>query len=540
MAPSVPTTAKYRQQSVRFLQNHYRGIACLTISSLFSSNDYHFTSTFEVLSHVRDEDDATIQRLQASQPGLKIFIKTERKAKRVRVTDRALLDKIESIPELNLKRAPAAVALAAEGDDGDDDDVSIINLVDDSSVESVDNDGAGLKQIECGCCFGEYPPESMDECSALGGHQCCRDCLRRFVSEQLDGQNRTDFNCIVNADCRGSYSMFQLSKILSPRTNQRLNDVAFRAGVEASGMVAWTCNRCNHVGFLEEPLPPTVYCSSDQCRLAEYCRLCKYPWHQGQTCQESEAERERLKDPVLRAQEAMTAATVRKCPRCATPFEKRDGCNKMTCSKCRCISCYLCKQSIEGYAHFCSKHGCKCGQCHLWADPKESDERARREAGRKVLADTNMSDADIKRILASTSPPQMPPAVATPPVAAAAAAAGVALDQPPPAIVARAEPQQADAVADEAAAAANAMNWERFLVDIQGRRLEFQALMAEEQRRLADERRRRAQEIRHQAEEIRRREEQQQMDANEDPMAQLNLWLARFRFGERGDRLDGP
>ena len=516
-APPVPTTAKYRQQSVRFLQNHFCGIACITISSTFCQNEYQFTSTFEVLSHVRDKDAATIQRLEAYQPNLKIFIKTERKAKRVQVTDRALLDEIESIPELNRKKGPAAAAAAAEGDD-DDDDVSIINLVDDSSVELVDGNDAGLKQIECGCCFGEYSPESMDECSALVGHQCCRGCLRRFVTEQLDGQNRTDFNCIVNANCGGSYSMFQLSKILSPKTNQRLNDRMIRAEIEASGMVAWTCNQCNHVGFLEEPLPPSVYCSSDQCHLAEYCRLCKYPWHQGQTCQEGEAERERLRDPVLRAQEAMTAATVRKCPRCASPFEKRDGCNKMTCSKCRCIGCYLCKQPIEGYAHFCSKHLCKCNQCHLWADPKESDERARREAGRKVLVDANMSEADIKRILASTSPPPrtQPPVVETPP---AAAAAGVALDRPPPAVVARAEPQQvAAAEADAAAAAVPAMDWEAYF----------------------EERRRRAEEMRHRAEEMRRRAEDHQLDANEDPMAQLNLWLALFRFGQRGERHGGP
>ena len=134
-------------------------------------------------------------------------------------------------------------------------------------------------------------------------------------------------------------------------------------------------------------------------------------------------------------------------------------------------------------------------QCHLWADPNESDERARHEAGRKVLVDANMSDVDIKRILASTSPPQkQPPVVETPP---APAAAGVAFDRPPPAIVARAEPQQAVA-ADETVAAMPAMDWEGYF----------------------EERRRRA-------EEMCCRAEQQQLV--EDPMAQLDLWLAHFR-----------
>ena len=31
-----------------------------------------------------------------------------------------------------------------------------------------------------------------------------------------------------------------------------------------------------------------------------------------------------------------------KCPKCGTPIEKSEGCNKMTCSKCKCYFCYLC------------------------------------------------------------------------------------------------------------------------------------------------------------------------------------------------------
>ena len=78
--------------------------------------------------------------------------------------------------------------------------------------------------------------------------------------------------------------------------------------------------------------------------------------------------------------------------------------------------------------------------------------------------------------------------------------------------------QAAAAEADAAAAAVPAMDWEAYF----------------------EERRRRAEEMRRRAEEMRRRAEDHQLDANEDPMAQLNLWLALFRFGQRGERHGGP
>lgn len=400
MAPPVPTTTTYRRQAVRFLQNHFRGISCIAITAVFSNNDFHFTSTFQALARIRDDDEATIEDVEASHPNLKVFIKTERKAKRARITNADLLDEMASIPELNEKKRA----------DGSDDDVEGAGDEENNDGDPLlDGDDANPQMSECGCCYFEYSPETMNQCSNGDGHHCCQGCIKRYVAEQLDGKNTTEFKCIVDMDCTGSYSQYQLSKILSPKTNQRLTDRCFRADVEESGMnTVWICNKCGHVGFLgEEPLPPTVFCDSEECRLTEYCRLCKHQWHQGQTCEESEAERERLKDPILRAQEAMTAATARKCPNCHTPFEKTDGCNKMTCSKCASHSCYLCKQRIEGYDHFCRAFECDCNRCHLWRDPKEDDERARHEAGRRSLANDGFAEEEINRFLASTSQRQV-------------------------------------------------------------------------------------------------------------------------------------
>ena len=45
----------------------------------------------------------------------------------------------------------------------------------------------------------------------------------------------------------------------------------------------------------------------------------------------------------------------KKCPKCQTPIEKSDGCNKMTCHRCNTYFCYLCEAYLprhNPYGHF--------------------------------------------------------------------------------------------------------------------------------------------------------------------------------------------
>jgi hypothetical protein len=57
-----------------------------------------------------------------------------------------------------------------------------------------------------------------------------------------------------------------------------------------------------------------------------------------------------------------------------------DGCNKMTCSKCHTVSCYVCKILIPGYEHFNDSSATDNikikGKCALWASEKVIDDYA--------------------------------------------------------------------------------------------------------------------------------------------------------------------
>ena len=89
----------------------------------------------------------------------------------------------------------------------------------------------------------------------------------------------------------------------------------------------------------------------------------------------------------------MSAALIRKCNKCGTPFVKEAGCNKMTCTRngCRNVQCYVCSKSCQ-YDHFDdTRRGGKTGNCPLFESVEERHDNevktAEREALEKVRAE---------------------------------------------------------------------------------------------------------------------------------------------------------
>jgi hypothetical protein len=69
--------------------------------------------------------------------------------------------------------------------------------------------------------------------------------------------------------------------------------------------------------------------------------------------------------PVDVASALWVAANTKKCPRCQTPIEKNEGCNHMTCRKCRYEFCWICFQVITPFL-FATFPSCpSLGSCSL-------------------------------------------------------------------------------------------------------------------------------------------------------------------------------
>lgn len=131
-------------------------------------------------------------------------------------------------------------------------------------------------------------------------------------------------------------------------------------------------------------------CQAPDCEKVS-CRLCKLESHIPKSCEEH------LRDNGLSArrqiEEAMSAALIRKCNKCSTPFVKEDGCNKMTCmaAGCKNVQCYICSLSCT-YDHFDDKQrGGKAGNCPLFESVEERHNtdvgKAEKEALEKIRAE---------------------------------------------------------------------------------------------------------------------------------------------------------
>nr|XP_057906440.1 E3 ubiquitin-protein ligase RNF216 [Doryrhamphus excisus] len=249
--------------------------------------------------------------------------------------------------------------------------------------------------IECGCCYGEFAFEKMTQCS--DGHLFCKECLVKYAQEAVFGTGKSQLSC-MEAGCTCSYPVAELEKVLPEnilcKYYERQAEEAIAATC-ADELVR--CPFCNFPALLDKDMS-LFSCPNPRCR-KESCRKCHVQWklHAGKTC-EQVLERDEIRMRVL-FEERMTAARVRKCVKCGTGLVKSEGCNRMSC-RCGSFMCYLCREPITGYNHFC-QHArspgapCRhCRKCSLWTDPTQDDERIIQEIQKEGEVQLNKKFAD--------------------------------------------------------------------------------------------------------------------------------------------------
>ena len=385
----------YRRQARQLLLNTFQRVSCAAIDEIIRLSKFNFTRSFysiSVINHQRTSNDGNgAGKFDLIPIRVKVFIKQNRqKAQLVELTDETLLGEIEDIPTLNLKEGPTKQRAATPK--------KLMGPVIDLTADSSDEEGKREQEEEekeCLCCYGDYPVSALKQCSAGEGHYVCRECIQRYVSEQLDGNGSTVFKCIASADCKCEYSLVFLDRVLSPLLKKRANEmVALEEIKKASGEdddSLWQCPKCAYMGFVDGK-PQWIDCP--ECNVT-YCTSCNAN-HTNRSCEEFRREQVRGKDPKHLAAEAMSRSCKRSCPHCGQEYMKSDGCNKIKC-KCGRLSCYLCGAVVADYSHFCNKAACPCGNCKLWTSTTEMeriDREKRQEAGRNVLFEQGIADEE--------------------------------------------------------------------------------------------------------------------------------------------------
>lgn len=211
-----------------------------------------------------------------------------------------------------------------------------------------------LLTLYSAACYDEYAPNKVVRCGSAGEHHVCFDCMKTYLGSEV-GQNSYRLTC--PGGCGDTFREPQLR--LVPDTDA-LTDRLMRLRQENDLRIAGIddVEGCPFCDFKTVCLPIDVdfefHCQSLTCNITS-CRKCKEKSHIPDSCEEH--QRKRDKDSALshrhKIEEARSKALIRNCNKCKQPFIKSDGCNKMTCSGCGNLQCYLCGVDVTAnYSHF--------------------------------------------------------------------------------------------------------------------------------------------------------------------------------------------
>ncbi|KAG6812914.1 hypothetical protein H0H92_015466 [Tricholoma furcatifolium] len=243
------------------------------------------------------------------------------------------------------------------------------------------------RMVECGCCFSDY-------------------------------LSKSDIKCMSTDGCEGFFSELALHRALPEKQYilwERLNQ---RREIAAAGLALEDCPFCDFACVMADDQAPVI----------------TFPRHVGVgfaltgnvpfTQKLLEVRDEEAREGRHTIAEAMsqlivlqeTRALMRNCPKCAKPFIKDDGCNKITCPFCGTVSCYLCRKAIVGYNHFDStapgggrpRRGRKSnGKCLLFdaVSDRHNDEVIRAHAAALEQVRNEMPDVEEDELQVELPPP---------------------------------------------------------------------------------------------------------------------------------------
>ncbi|KAE8140637.1 hypothetical protein BDV38DRAFT_240056 [Aspergillus pseudotamarii] len=264
--------------------------------------------------------------------------------------------------------------------------------------------------VECQCCYSDFPSNRVVPCEGATVHFFCFRCIRKTAETQI-GMMRYKLECLDMSDCKAKFARDYLKKALGSSLMGKLDDLQQQDEVEQAGLEGLeSCPFCDFKGIC----PPVeedreFRCCNPSCETVS-CRLCKGKSHIPKTCDETRTDRGLPARHVV--EEAMSEALIRNCPKCNVKIIKDMGCNKMTCSKCLCVMCYICKKDIsrEQYDHF-GKPPTYC-DTHDDRKPKRFEaevEQAQRTAIDKVLRENpDLVEEDLRMDRRDTKPRSKP------------------------------------------------------------------------------------------------------------------------------------
>lgn len=279
--------------------------------------------------------------------------------------------------------------------------ISFINF--DNACTSYSCNYYGIDTFTCSKCkiIKESSEKIVAGCND-NNHCLCKEC---FIQEANAKKTNPYLfqKCYADDDCPQLYSMNTFKKYISEGViNEMLKNLRIRSikalKLEGHFKLWEKCDCCGEYSPSKCGNEQYHMCRRGECNYCK-CRECGKGIHWGEQCVVTvELKQTEFNNYIT---EAMTNASLKKCPWCGILQIRVSGCNRIPCFQCKRNFCYICGIKLPGgrgpsgdpYTHF-KRIG---ATCPLWSDGAErgadvtDDDRAK-EAGKKAMNEWRMKN----------------------------------------------------------------------------------------------------------------------------------------------------
>uniref|UniRef100_A0A7S1D227 RBR-type E3 ubiquitin transferase n=1 Tax=Cyclophora tenuis TaxID=216820 RepID=A0A7S1D227_CYCTE len=196
----------------------------------------------------------------------------------------------------------------------------------------------GRASKTCAICYEDALPMLGMPC----GHEFCRQCWRDFVMNALSEGPVCIRKTCPQAKCKEVMTEEEVAAA-APELLPKFESYQLRSFVESNTLTRWCpgrgCERvaCASSASAMEQEGSVAHC--DSCDVS-FCIICGEEPHAPSSCKELAMWNEKCRNESETANWIL--ANTKPCPKCSSRIEKNQGCNHMTCQRCKHEFCWIC------------------------------------------------------------------------------------------------------------------------------------------------------------------------------------------------------
>jgi len=193
----------------------------------------------------------------------------------------------------------------------------------------------------CPICYEEM--EEGDKITLPCGCEFCMECWVDFCENAIDqeGPSSVMLTC-PDATCKEVMTEVEMEKA-GPEPFKKFQTFQLRNFVESNTLTRW----CPGAGCERIACAPTASAMEQEGNVAtcdgcctSFCLICGEEPHAPTTCKDLGRWNEKCRNESETANWIL--ANTKSCPKCASRIEKNQGCNHITCQRCKHEFCWIC------------------------------------------------------------------------------------------------------------------------------------------------------------------------------------------------------